>query len=48
MSHSASKGLIHTSSNHSCANTIERLELQITEKQMAVIAKVDHAAAAEK
>lgn len=48
MSHSASKGLIHTLSNHSCTKTIERLELLITEKQMTVIAKVDHAAAAEK
>lgn len=48
MDHCATQGLIHTPSNHSCTTTIERLEVLITEKNMAVIAKVDHAASAAK
>ncbi len=42
------KGLIHTPTNHSCAQTAERLESLIAEKGMRIIAKVDHAASAAK
>ncbi len=48
MDHCATQGLIHTPSRHSCTTTTERLELLITEKKMAVIANVDHAASAAK
>ncbi len=48
MNNPTSNGLIHSPSNHDLATTVSHLETLITEKEMQIIAKVDHAASAHK
>lgn len=44
----AQDGLIHSLSNYNLETTISHLESLIAEKEMQLIAKVDHAASAQK
>ena len=41
-------GLVATKSPHSAAETLVRLEAQIQQRKLAVVARVDHAAAAQR